>query len=504
MMLRMRRPSRRASPCVSAAGGRLHAFVSARTQAFSLAELMIALAILGFGLLIIGASLPIAMRYTKETIDRDTGAAACESAFGLLEQVLTIPRKVRDPSVAGAAAYDYVVRPSPVFVPRKDPATSPNADFDATHTPLLKVRALLTQNIAASATPTNLATSVGWQWGNEYPLQSNIPFFVESLVTTWVSTASGIGSGDANWSLEIDRDFPVAFMRPSISSSALAFPSIGGLQDYQPKNFYDAFPQAMYAARTPAGEAYLDVAKRVMAERIHWTAFYRRASYERGSDPLLYEVIVVATRKPSERHRYPIETPTTGGQGSDPPSSDYYWGMDTAAPIPWLVAFSSDDPSYLPTLQPGADYDNTIPERPLKPGFKPPATLRFVAGLAVGSLMPPGSIFIPAVNDAPPSLDPDQQISGGFVPAMRSTAPIYEVVERVWNESLDGGHYEIIVKNNGAYPWVNQNRTAQDWPVWVIPPAIEEVEGSPAEPVFGSQSPVIAVERRFMRLREVP
>lgn len=498
MMIRVRRRSRRAVPRVPSC---LSAFVPAAPRAFSLAELMIALAILGFGLLIIGASLPIAMRYTKETVDRDTGAAALNAAFELLESRLVVPRGVLDANVPAPQPWHRVGTPSPIFVPRGS-----NGIFDPNHTPLIKVRALVTQNIAAS--PSN---PYGRPWEYGYDFDPNlVPMFAEAVVGYWFGLTNLLAGGqdDQDWTLEADRRVDASgashrtpWIRPCISSASLAFPGLPSFGGYEPQDFYYSFPIGMYT--TAWSGSFGDLADRVVRERIHWTAFYRRVAYGPGSDPLLYEVILVATRKPSERHRFPLQTTEAGG-ASDPPTSDYYWGLDTAAPVPWLVSFSDDDISYLPLLQPGTDYDNLQADRPLKAGFRPPATLRFVAERSVGNLMPPGSIFIPAVNDAKPTKDQLQTRSGGFVPALKDGAPIYKVLERIWNPNLNGGHYEIIVENNGYYPWINPNRTAQDWPVWVIPPAIEELEGSPLEPVFTNQSPVIAIERRFVRLREVP
>jgi hypothetical protein len=42
--------------------------------------------------------------------------------------------------------------------------------------------------------------------------------------------------------------------------------------------------------------------------------------------------------------------------------------------------------------------------------------------------------------------------------------------------------------------------------VWVIPPVIESVDAttSPAKPIFNDRSPILAVTRRYVKLREVP
>ena len=68
-----------------------------------------------------------------------------------------------------------------------------------------------------------------------------------------------------------------------------------------------------------------------------------------------------------------------------------------------------------------------------------------------------------------------------------------------------------MVKYNGYYPVVNGSSppgswgppAAQNWPVWVIPPASEGVDAS-GNPIFDNHSPILAVARRYVKLREVP
>ena len=79
--------------------------------------------------------------------------------------------------------------------------------------------------------------------------------------------------------------------------------------------------------------------------------------------------------------------------------------------------------------------------------------------------MPPGSILIPAVNDDWPSAIQDSMTAGpdryaGFVPHAPNALPIYEV-ESV--ELRGNGNYDVIVKNNGFYPWTIDGNAAR-WP----------------------------------------
>ena len=82
--------------------------------AFSLAEMMIALAILAMGLLVIGAALPIGIRYTRTSVNIATGEAAAEYALDLIEQSVCIPRRIWDPNV-GAGNQNGETG---IFVPR--------------------------------------------------------------------------------------------------------------------------------------------------------------------------------------------------------------------------------------------------------------------------------------------------------------------------------------------------------------------------------------------------
>jgi hypothetical protein len=106
-------------------------------------------------------------------------------------------------------------------------------------------------------------------------------------------------------------------------------------------------------------------------------------------------------------------------------------------------------------------------------------------------------MFVPAVNDHLPSNNPLLR-RAGFVPHAPDALPIYEVVERPDDTT-------VIVKNNGFYPWVAGGLNAQAWPVWVIPPAFREREppNMGGQPVYERRSPILAVARRYIRLREI-
>jgi hypothetical protein len=188
----------------------------------------------------------------------------------------------------------------------------------------------------------------------------------------------------------------------------------------------------------------------------------------------------------------------------DPITGTYLLNNDGMLPVPWLVVFEANSlpiPPHdiVPPLVSG-DPD----ERVLQSGFAAPATLQFRVSTAIGPLLPPGTAFVPALNDFSPTSYPGPNIQHtGLVPSAPDICPVYEISDRVENSD---GTYQIIVKNNGFYPWVDNPSNPTLWPVWVIPPAFEEFEDPPtnSRPAFPDRSPIVAVARRYVRLREVP
>lgn len=467
--------------------------------AFSLAELMIALAILGMGLLVIGAALPVGVRYTKDSVDMDTGAAATDYALSLIEQGVCLRDQILDPNRPGQM--NNLLRAPSIFVPRYqlndtrgpegEPArdlTNPNLPYE----PRIKVRPLYTQNIYAKPSSSVFSEELDVAMGCR----------TELVIATWY------GGGIASV-LEADCD-PTSppWLRPAISSLSAVYPPVSAVAMTAGEHYPDYFLSS--AARMYEQRA-VDPAElsKTRDRRMTWAAFYRRLSYAPNSDPSLYEFVVVACRLPSLRHRFPLQRISRGGgafaAATAAPPGKQYDKEDVLAPVPWLVTFQM-----VPWLRPGVDFDNSQPTRPLLSSFVPPSTLTFEANEAVGVLLPKGSIFIPAVNDNLPS-DIAASVSPmpflqGFVPHSPEALPIYEVKDRVWNTAK--GHYEIIVENNGLYPWA-QDGTAgspnyqRRWPVWVIPPAFEELDAA-GDPVYSDKSPIVAIQRRCVVLTEVP
>jgi hypothetical protein len=446
-------------------------------RSFSLAEMMIALALLAMGLLVIGAALPIGIRYTRDSMEMATGDAAGQYALKVIEQSVCLFQRIYLPNAANVLVW---ARGPGLFQPRAavggetfNANAYQSGDSIADYVPIIKVRPLFATNIAA--TPG----SGGAEWMPSV--------LVEEYIRTWL----GVTLDNAK---ECDPSANASWLRPALSSVSFVYPPISSDKPFLASGFFD-----------PSADNYMYIARQVLAplpgaettkareRRVSWTAFYRRVGYGQNSDPKLYEFIVVVTRLPSERHRFPVEQAAVAGgpvvMMGRSGSSSYASGQDTAMPIPWLVTFAA-----LPALQNLA-----------------PATLSFTCSVGADGLFPVGTIFIPARNDdndnndgvdnGPTALIASGAARVGFGPPATTVLPIYEVTERP--DALT-----VVTKFNGYYPAQMDSAgnystpAAADWPVWVIPPAFERLDGSGA-PVFSDRSPVVAVARRYIRLREV-
>lgn len=459
---------------------------------------MIALAILALGLLVIGAALPIGLRYTRQSVNMATGQAAAEYALDTIAQSVCLRRKILDPG--GTAPKPLNCEPG-LFQPRNasglpqegelapdpnDVLVNPTNPRD--YEPLFKVRPLYVRNIIATAPPA--------AYGRETLLAAAS---VETAIDTylkWISFSSDTRERDY---LPLLPNLP--WMLPALASVASVYPPIapdpaGAYAQYTPAVFYSSVPNSMYAIR-PVYSSYTPTTgaetSKVLNSLISWTAFYRRVAYDdpatttlNEADPTLYEFIAVAVKRPSVKHRFPVQDPLL----------TVYNNVDVAAPIPWLVTF---DVNGLPAPSGGFDPLTGFPV-----GVSP-GTLTFHCTTGVSGLLPVGAIFIPARNDIAPSnpsgITPDARV--GFGPPAPTTLPIYEVVQRP-------NDFTVVTKFNGYYPMMGMPNftpspttpNADLWPVWVIPPAFEELSGG--QPVFDGRSQILAVARRYIRLRELP
>jgi len=475
-------------------------------SAFSMPELMIALVILGIGLLFIAAALPVGIEYSRRTVDLSAAEAVGEHALATIETQVRTARKVVHADPINLA---NVFRVDQIFRPRAGSAATPAAmtlrnDWE----PVVKVRPLVTENVGFTAPQRG----------------KRVVEPTEPLVQTFVS---GLGLGNdytSNNHLEFDLPFPSMnalslLESPALPGIARVYPPIEPITTFKPEDFL-GLPGGNVAnyptfAPRPTNSGYLstDIPDRERSKafdrRVAWTAFYRRVSYADGSDPLLYEVIVVVTRRPSENHRFAAQDGGAPNWLLEPRAVASNFGLpiggDRLLPSAWLVAFT-EFPS--PMLVQGSDYGvlSSASGRFLRPPtlggtFTERSRLAFKCNAEVGRLLPVGSVFIPSRNDH--DLDGLTTFSAtfgrqvyGFTPHQRDTLPIYEVVERPDDET-------VVVKSNGVYPWVlgDNEAAAPGWPVWVIPPAFVERDSN-GQPIFERQSPIVTIIRKTIRLHE--
>ena len=513
-----------------------------RVPAFSLAELMIALGVLAMGLLVIGAALPVGVRYTRHTLNAATGESAAQYALDLIESSVAL----NDNVVVEVSAGHYLLTKFPgLFYPRGDgqeydaygTALDPHKTIGRLrpdHEPVIKVHALLTENIYTDVRGGGVVNGQVGTW-------LLVPTAPERVIENWFQdrrfmfnqfrTPVGFTSTEYEYdtlthAMTIDNYRVGHWLKPALPSTAVVYPPIAPDSPFDPNmflgdmaNFSQYMPRPVRIPQTPPVPNDKAETVRVAERRTVWVAFYRRVSYQPGSDPYLYEFIVVALRVPGDKYRFSQQVP---GDLVGPPAADAY---SFVAPVPWLKYFVR-----LPDLPPTQPFPNYQPVQPpgnqlpypyvLQPGFKPSPTLRFVADAELGTMLPKGNIFIPAVNDyLPTQLQPFSNNTAiqlaGLIPSAPDTLPVYEVLDRSLRPD---GNYDIIVRNDGFYPRVivpgfpfnpagGANGDARFWPVWVIPPAFDTRTSPPTgvpQPFYPDQANILAVERRFVRLRVIP
>lgn len=497
---------------------------------------MVALVILGLGLLFIAAALPVGLEYTRRTVDLANADAAAEYALEQLEMNLRTSVRLYDEEIQDYNNSVYH-RLDNIHRPREQTVSFPvRWALRPTYEPVIKVRPLALGNIGLYRV---LASD---------PLRgAELVDYGELAISTYLNNV---------WNLSLDAvllrceyEFPydgsgatydlLSLVRnPVLSGIARVYPPVEPVTTFTVGGFFDTddntYPTT-YAMRggsdNPllAEDAQFRERQKAIERRIGWTAFYRRISYrgDAGPDtawfsdddvadePLRYELVVVVTQRPTVNHRFPQQDVTIGNAFEEPQAisrvtTTALVGTDRLVPTPWLVTFDSNADDPLPELEYGVDYGRVDPdteneERVLSETFSDPPTLEFKCTPEVGELLPAGSIVIPAVNDqryVPPTAGLPQYV--GFVPSARQSLPIYEVVEVI--EPDDSGEsWTIVVKNNGYYPWLNPGVGALNaayFPFWIIPPAFVERD-SDGQPVYERSSPVLKVVRRTVTLHEI-
>lgn len=481
-----------------------------KRPAFSLAELMIALVILGLGLLFIAAALPVGVDYTRRTLDLAAAEAAGDEAIQAIQLGVRTAQRAVNAAPGGAVGVtrlDSLVRPRTDDLAKLYPV-DPGVE------PILKVRPLIGANINLAAGPNRLREVT--ENGEELVFNAFRP-----RLQDW-GQSPGIPQV-VRWNLDRPTamaGFDLFNSGGTFSAASRVYPAISADTPLS----VDAFFQAQYAPRrltspdptNPSAALGASETRKLSNARLVWSALYRRVAYDndpdgtgtafpkRIGDPDLYEFIVFVVRRPTPQHRFArqdsslpdpsvFQTPGAVPTGPNQP--------ELLMPEPWLVAFQT-----VPLVGPAQIVPQPSPpqaDRQLRPEFRHSAELSFGCSEELGKMLPVGSYIVPALNDdfsgnatlGAPALPQPFQRRCGFVPHAPDTLPIYEVVKRPDSRT-------VVVKGNGYYPWLGNRAQAKDWLCWIIPPPFTERVGN--EPVYDQRSQILTVVRRTIRVPEMP
>lgn len=471
--------------------------------AFSLVEMMIALVILAFGLLIIGAALPIGLDYNRKSADLAVGEAVTDFAFEVIQT--HVRNGYHSAGIDGTLNTNDDAYVGELFRPWDRPGNppgSPNA-----WEPRIKVRPLVMCNVDASTRKDEVPEL--WHLFGPGTTSTESP---ESIIAKWRDSFP-LGAPPPPWYQAIDE--ADLYVSSSIPTAVRVYPPVTPDRPFNVRDYFakpPSDPGGRYGQRPATWPGSPSLANRgsetseALNRLVSWVAFYRRAtSYQPGADDSAYEVIVVAAKRPSPEHRFARQDISGGnnaGVFNQPvavpwPSPNLgQSGPDRVSPTPWLVTFKK-----LPLLP---TFDTVAGQRRIDPPITvAAATLDFECTREVAWLLPPGSIFIPARNEELSSPYADGRRLAGFVPHAPQSLPIYEVVERIAPRRATDP-YVIKVKNNGHYPYAEPLSggypNPDQWPVWVVPPAVTSSRTSPPNrQLFDRASPIIGYARRVMR-----
>ena len=510
---------------------------SAPRRAFSLAEMMIALVILGLGLLFIAALLPVGVEYSRQTTDLAAADATVDYAFETLRHYVRTSNPFAHIDTPGAPSQAFV-RIDNLFRPRRPGSGANEQPFNlyvaesndtAWVEPRIKVRPLIGANV-------DLTPGQRWRQFVDRGESLTIPAAMRGVFNVAVNfTAPGSPLSDIDVTGWLPAaQIPPPFNRtaglignPVLPSIARVYPPVSADSVLEPAGFINALPNQ--PPRRVLDSSVNGYETRKAAERrMVWLAFYRRAANDRlanapgqatrlsRGDPLLYEFIVVVLRRTSSSHRFPVQsfsaTPTLN-DFAQPAARVPAAGAatDTLIPEPWLVSIPTGDLTP-PQNANGYFIDRRgLPAGPvadhgdrfLTVGFTHPPRLRLTVTEPVGRLLPVNSYLIPAVNDS----DLDGQTgypqirNVGFIPSDPDALPIYKVVERPDDTT-------VVLEGNGIYPWTlpNSLNAGPQWLFWVIPPAFtERYTAGPlsGQPIYERRSPIVTIARRTFRIPEV-
>ena len=209
---------------------------SSKQHGFSLAELMIAIVILGLGLLFIAAALPVGIEYSRRNVERAEAEAA---GLAAMERIL-LAMDARD-------SRDY----RPIFRPQVVGAAQPDDDYE----PVIKVRPFTMTNLQARTFGAASSGQVGFQ-KLDLPEATIAGYLGRSSVGPLSPTALFPTVGP-------DNEYNLA-MTPLLPAVERFYPVVPNVDRRTPQ-----FPLSVLQE----APELLD-AQQNLGQRISWTAFY--------------------------------------------------------------------------------------------------------------------------------------------------------------------------------------------------------------------------------------
>lgn len=452
--------------------------------AFSLLELMIAIVILGIGLVMVATIFPIGIDMAAQTVQSTIAQAATDAAMITLQ--LKVPPRA-DINGDGAQSGALVLAPD---------VLATDADTNLTSEDSLAM-ALNGRSAPPWSVPYK---SMGVSnLGDLFPGPPQLPrlrFFTEGTGWTGEQGASGPGAAWDYAYVMPSQNLPPAYLNPPppyapIDSvqrlPAMIPPTLGRTPDLYPLNLVDCVYPPVSLTRLdgtvrpfiPDATDPVGVIGDLAQRRYSWIAIHRATNPSLGGARFIVTILVThrsnlasryarqADPVPGDSAYEPIFDPNPTNNTLDQPAPD----ADTADrlfPQPWLVRFA--------LINPGLGEVRCTP--------------------AVGRLLPPGSFFVLARS----IYDYDDPSGNPVTPPrlVLAAGTAYEVLSR-----REAGGYSTlqIRRQNEADEWLSRiptpdpNRPLEVPYAWVVPPAIVRSGNTWS---FGAKSPIAGVAMRMM------
>jgi prepilin-type N-terminal cleavage/methylation domain-containing protein len=371
-----------------------------RLRGFSLAEVLIALAILGFGLVIIGATLPAGLRVMQQNQIVRQAEATSENVFDVLESQVRLSND------------EFRQRTMIPLGFRRDPTPPYNwADNDGDGLfdidgmpPSVTAWPLVSWNVRydpEAASNSDLYKLIG----------DREPF---RMIAEWLENYEGVSSdGTACFRYYLPnsdvgstlRDY-VDWLMPAIRPGDRVFPPVVPQEYRTVKTFFDdKYEPQRTLGRSPSQPEERYQVEQMRTRELAWTTFYRPINPAVGE----YEMITIVTKRPSAEHFYPVQAWRNAPSGNPNDLGDLFMDEPEAvkidgkferrvAPVPWLVAFRQDDglpfDNAKDLILTNGLVDETGGDRPIE-SYGP---LVFKCNPELSPLLPKGAQFFPAIE----------------------------------------------------------------------------------------------------------